>query len=89
MGRACDCLMSLCRIRSLQVSSAPPQSLVPLVHAELDDLTATPQGIERVGMHPERDQVSSAERAALFAEGLQCGLETAGFHLGKNGTTGA
>ena len=55
--------------------------------AEFDDLTAIPQGIESVGMHPECDQVSSAERAVLVAEGLQCGLKIAGFHLGNNRTT--
>ena len=87
MGRACGCLMSMPHpfIASFERS---PESLVPLVHVELDDLTATPQGIERVGMHPERDQVSSAEGAALFAEGLQCGLKIAAFHVGNNSTTG-
>ena len=55
--------------------------------AEFDNLATISQGIERIGMHPERHQVSSAERAALFAEGLQCGLKITAFHAGNNSTT--
>ena len=42
--------------------------------AELDDSAAFTQGVERVGVHPERDQIASAQRAALIAENLECGV---------------
>ena len=38
--------------------------------AELDDSAAFTQGVECVGMYPERDQIASAQRTALIAENL-------------------
>lgn len=52
--------------------------------AELYDLAAITQGIEDVGVHAERDQVASAECAALAAEGPECCVEGSGFHVGNN-----
>ena len=54
--------------------------------AEFDDSAALTQGVERVGVHSECDQVASTERAALIAESLECGVEVAGFHVGNNST---
>src|SRR5271169_6794704 len=50
--------------------------------AELNDLAAFTQCVECVGMYPEPDQVASAQRAALVAECLECGVEISGLHGG-------
>jgi hypothetical protein len=50
--------------------------------AEFDDLATFAQGIKRVGVHAERDEITCAKRAALVAESLECGIEIAGFHGG-------
>jgi hypothetical protein len=50
--------------------------------AEFDDSTAFTQGVECVGMHAERDQIASAQRTALIAESLECGIEISGLHDG-------
>ncbi len=55
--------------------------------AEFDDSAAFTKGVERVGMYPERDQIASAQRAALIAENLECGVEISGLHVGNNSTT--
>ena len=39
-----------------------------------------------IGMHAVRDQVAGAERAALVAEGLQCGVHVSALHVGNNST---
>src|ERR1039458_6193631 len=50
--------------------------------AELHDSTALTQGVERVGVHPVRDHIASAQRTALVAENLECGVEISGLHGG-------
>lgn len=54
---------------------------------EFDDLTVFTQGVERIGMDSERDQIARAQRAALITEGLECGIEIPVFMVGNNGTT--
>jgi len=50
--------------------------------AEFYESSAITKGIERVGVHPKCDEVASAERTALIAESLECGVEMSGLHLG-------
>ena len=50
--------------------------------AELDDSTAFTESVERIGMHAERDQIAGAERAALIAEDLECGVDISALHGG-------
>lgn len=48
--------------------------------AELDDLTAVTQGIESVGVHAARDQITRAQRSASVAEDSEGAVEVAGLH---------
>ena len=50
--------------------------------AELDDMSLITQGVERVGVHSERDQIPSAQRSALGAECSECSVEVSCLHAG-------
>src|ERR1700723_1565463 len=49
---------------------------------EFDDLPLITQGVERVGVHSERDQIASAQRSALGTECFECSVEIARLHGG-------
>src|SRR5271166_5688328 len=49
---------------------------------EFDDATLFTQGVKRVGVHPQRDQIASAQCPALIAESLECGVEISALHGG-------
>ena len=50
--------------------------------AEFDDATLFTQGVKRVGVYPQRDQIASTQCPALIAESFECGVEISSLHVG-------
>jgi hypothetical protein len=50
--------------------------------AKFKDAAAVSQRIQRVGVHSACDEIPGAQRAALFAKGIECRVEIPSLHNG-------